>query len=69
MISIEEILKLSAAEKILLVEKVWDSIQPGDITIPESHISESRRRIEAIRRGEIPSASWEEVRKRIHTHS
>jgi putative addiction module component (TIGR02574 family) len=51
MISIDEILKLSPSERILLVEKVWDSISPNDIAIPESHIAESRRRLEAIRNG------------------
>ena len=65
MISIDEILKLSPSEKILLAEKVWDSISPNDIPIPESHIAESRRRLEAIRNGEATLSSWEEVRKRI----
>jgi putative addiction module component (TIGR02574 family) len=64
-ISLEEILKLSPAEKILLVEKVWDSLQPDEITIPESHIAETRRRLEAIRKGEVSLSSWEDVRKRI----
>ncbi len=65
MISIDEILKLSPSEKILLVEKVWDSISASDIAIPESHIAESRRRLEAIRKGEVTLSSWDEVRKRI----
>ena len=67
MISIDEILKWSAAERILLVEKVWDSLSPDDINIPESHIAESRRRIEAIRKGEVSLSSWEDVRKRIRS--
>lgn len=64
--SIDEILQWSAAEKILLVEKIWDSIDPNDIAIQESHILESRRRIEAIRKGEVLGSSWDEVRKRIY---
>ena len=66
-ISLDEILKLSPAEKILLVEKVWDSLKPEEIIIPESHIAETRRRLEAIRRGEVPLSSWEDVRKRIRS--
>ena len=58
-------MKLSPAERILLVEKVWDSLDRGDIPIPESHIAETRRRLEAIRRGESTLSSWEDVRKRI----
>ncbi|MBX7108949.1 MAG: addiction module protein [Chitinophagales bacterium] len=63
--SIDAIFQWSAAEKILLVEKIWDSIHPKDIGIPESQIIESRRRIEAIRKGEVSASSWDEVRKRI----
>jgi putative addiction module component (TIGR02574 family) len=65
MISIDEILKLSPAERILLVEKVWDSLKPNDIDVPTSHMAETRRRLEAIRRGEVSLSDWEEVRKRI----
>ncbi|MBA2406674.1 MAG: addiction module protein [Chitinophagales bacterium] len=67
MIFIDDILKLSAAEKILLIEKVWDSINPNEITIPEDHIAETRRRIDALRKGEVSLSSWEEVRKRIYS--
>jgi putative addiction module component (TIGR02574 family) len=69
MISIEEILKLSPAERILWVEKVWDRLEPGDIPIPESHISETRRRLEIIRRGESTISRWKDVRKRIRQRS
>jgi putative addiction module component (TIGR02574 family) len=68
MISIDEILKLSPSEKILLVEKVWDSITPNDIAIPESHIAESRRRLETIRKGDATLSTWEAVRKRIRSN-
>jgi len=54
MISIDELLKLSPSEKILLVEKVWDSINPSDIDIPDSHIAESRRRIEQSDAAKFP---------------
>jgi putative addiction module component (TIGR02574 family) len=67
MIFIDDILKLSAAEKILLIEKVWDNINPNEITIPEDHIAETRRRIDALRKGEVSLSSWEEVRKRIYS--
>ncbi len=50
MIFIDDILKLSAAKKILLIEKVWDNINPNEITIPEDHIAETRRRIDALRK-------------------
>ena len=65
MIPMDEILKLSPEEKILLLEKVWDSISPEDIPVPESHVNESRRRIQSIRSGTVSLSSWKEVRKRL----
>ncbi|MBS1658680.1 MAG: addiction module protein [Bacteroidetes bacterium] len=61
----DEILKLSPAEKILLVEKVWDSLNPNEMDILPSHIVETRRRLEAIRKGDAKLSDWEDVRRRI----
>ncbi|MCY7410723.1 MAG: addiction module protein [Chitinophagales bacterium] len=64
---IEEILKLNTADKILLIEKVWDRISPEKKPVPETHLIETRRGIEAIKNGEVSLSSWEEVRNRIHS--
>jgi putative addiction module component (TIGR02574 family) len=44
---IPEIAKLSAPEKILLVEDLWDSISSDEsiVPIPQSHIDELDRRL------------------------
>ncbi len=42
-----EIAKLSAPEKILLVEDLWDSISSDEsvVAVPQSHIEELDRRL------------------------
>ena len=44
---IPELAKLSAPEKILLVEDLWDSISSDESTVPvpQSHIDELDRRL------------------------
>ena len=44
---IPEIAKLSAPEKILLVEDLWDSISSDEsiVPVPQSHIDELDRRL------------------------
>ncbi len=44
---IPEIAKLSAPEKILLVEDLWDSISSDEsiVPVPKSHINELDRRL------------------------
>lgn len=44
---IPEITKLSAPEKILLVEDLWDSIASNEslVSVPESHIEELGKRL------------------------
>jgi putative addiction module component (TIGR02574 family) len=64
---LDEIMKLSPEERILLVEKIWDTLNPQDISIPQSHIAETRRRLEAIKRGEVSLSTWDEVRNRIRS--
>lgn len=44
---IPEIAKLSAPEKILLVEDLWDSISSDEsiVPVPQSHVDELDRRL------------------------
>jgi putative addiction module component (TIGR02574 family) len=46
-VDIPEIDKLSTAEKILLVEDLWDSIssEESDVPVPQSHLEELDRRV------------------------
>jgi putative addiction module component (TIGR02574 family) len=64
--SISEIQGLSNAEKILLVEQIWDSIDKEDIHLSESQKKELDRRLEQNAKGETKFSSWEEVKNRLH---
>lgn len=63
----EELLRLPLAERIELVEDLWDSIAADAeaVPVPDSHRRELARRRAAHR--EDPSAvhPWEEVRERL----
>jgi len=62
-----EIGKLDLAEKLLLVEDVWDSIAVGNesIPMPAWHRKERERRSEDYRKGAIELHDWEELHQAI----
>ena len=66
---LEEIRKLSVAERLELVEEVWDSIvaEGDDLPVPESHRRELARRRQAHRDDPGDVVPWEEVRARLWT--
>jgi putative addiction module component (TIGR02574 family) len=58
---------LSVAERIILVEQIWDSIAAEQSAIPltPAQAAELDRRLEAHRKSPHEGASWEEVKARI----
>lgn len=64
---IPEIAKLSAPEKILLVEDLWDSIVLGEsvVPIPRSHLEELEGRLQAYASDPENLLSLEELQSRI----
>ena len=56
--------RLSLAERILLVEEIWDSIaaEVEALDIPQSHKDELDRRLAAYHADPHAGASWEEAR-------
>lgn len=62
-----EIGKLDLADKLLLVEDVWDSIADDNeaLPIPEWHRRELTRRSEEYRKGELELHDSEEVHQAI----
>jgi putative addiction module component (TIGR02574 family) len=65
MVDLQEILKLSDVEKIIISEKIWDSIDKNNYTLPQSHKIELDRRIEKIEAGKETFNTWNEVKKEI----
>jgi putative addiction module component (TIGR02574 family) len=59
--------RLSLAERILLVEEIWDSIaaEAEALDVPQSHKDELDRRLAAYHADPYVGASWEEVKARL----
>jgi putative addiction module component (TIGR02574 family) len=62
----EEILRLSVAERIELIEQIWDTIpeSPGEYPVPEEHERILEERLARHARNPGATLTWEEVRKR-----
>lgn len=66
-----DILKLSVAERIQMVEDIWDSIAavPEAVALSEDQKKELDRRIEAYHLNPDAGSPWIEVRERIRNRS
>lgn len=60
----EEAKKLSIAERINLVEEIWDSIaeENGCFELSESQKQELDRRLESYRRNPSRGRTWEDIK-------
>jgi putative addiction module component (TIGR02574 family) len=63
--------QLSLAERILLVEEIWDSIvaEAEVLDIPQSHKDELYRRLAAYHAEPHAGSSWEDVKTRLQKPS
>jgi putative addiction module component (TIGR02574 family) len=68
MIQLQEILDLSEAERILIMEKIWDSIDNKNLELPDEHKEELDRRLRRYERGETSFISWDEIRKELASY-
>jgi len=66
-ISLSELLKLPVAERIRIVEALWDSIAaaPDSLELSEADREELDRRWEEFQRDPSVGSPWSEVRARI----
>jgi putative addiction module component (TIGR02574 family) len=66
-VDIPELSNLSTAEKILLVEDLWDSIASDEdsIPIPESHKAELDRRLDTLKATPGSLLTLEELKSRV----
>ncbi len=67
-VPIEELLKLSVAERIQLVEDLWDSIaaDPESLPLTEAQKAELDRRLEEHHADPDSAIPWEAVRERLY---
>ena len=63
----QEIQELSAADRLRLLEEVWETLAKDSDSLPmsEGHKEEIDRRLEAWHQTGDSGATWQEVRERI----
>jgi putative addiction module component (TIGR02574 family) len=66
-VSIADVLEMTPAERILLVEEIWDSIAsvPESVELSEAQRAELDHRLEAYRANPKAGDPWEVVKARI----
>ena len=66
-ITLEEVLRLPVAERIRIVEAIWDSIadSPEALDLSEEQKAELDRRLEALEKNPDAGSPWSEVRNRV----
>jgi putative addiction module component (TIGR02574 family) len=59
--------QMSVAERIIVVEQIWDSIaaEQQEVALTPAQEAELDRRLESYRRSPTAGSSWEEVKARI----
>ena len=64
---LKNILEMSVAELIQLVEDIWDSIAsvPESLSLTEAERQELDRRLEAYAKNPIEGISWDELKKKV----
>jgi len=64
-----EIKKLSVAERILIVEEIWDSIaaEQEAVQVTEAQKAELDRRLASYDASPNDGKSWEEIKRRLET--
>ena len=62
----QEILELSVAERILMIEKIWDSIDHTTIPLSAAHEQELDRRLSRYENGETTFVTWQDIKNELN---
>ncbi len=62
-----DLTRLTPAERILLVQELWDSLAPAQESHPltAAQQQEIERRLAAADRGELTYSPWDDVKRRV----
>ena len=63
----QEILEMSVAERILMIEKIWDSIDPNSIPLSKAHEQELDRRLDRYEKGETTFVTWDSIKSELNS--
>lgn len=58
---------LSLAEKLILMERLWEDLsrRPADIPTPDWHGDVLAKRVAAVREGKTSFVAWDDAKKRL----
>ena len=62
MIAHDEIEKLSPAERIALIEQLWDSLSDDAVPLPEAQRLEIERRLLTLDQEKSKAVTWEQIK-------
>ncbi|MCK8142250.1 addiction module protein [Flavobacterium sp. I-SCBP12n] len=62
---IKDLNKITTAEKIVLVEQLWDSVSKKDIDLSSELKSELDFRLQKVEEGRAEYFTWQDVKKHI----
>ena len=68
-LDMEAIRKLTVAERLALVEEIWDSISDDPSSVPTSdrQLAEARRRLAEHDADPASAIAWDEAEKKLRT--
>ena len=61
----DELLRLSAADRLQLVEEIWQTLSSEDVPLTDAQRDELDVRLEAYTADPSAGSSWEDVRSRL----
>jgi putative addiction module component (TIGR02574 family) len=64
-LSKDEIFELPVEERLLLIETLWDSIDPNELPLPESHRRALDQSLADYRRDPEEGSAWSDVRDEL----
>ncbi|MBK8975270.1 MAG: addiction module protein [Planctomycetes bacterium] len=60
-----DIERLSTAERLALIERIWDSLSHEEVGLTDTQLDELARRVDDIERRPEDVVSWLEAQRRI----
>ena len=63
---IQEIKKLTVAEKISIIGEIWQSMDKEELPVTDSQKLEVRERIERYNKGKTKFFTWDEIKSELN---
>lgn len=63
--NIQEIKNLSVAERISIMEEIWNSLDKKDLPVTDAQKQEVRKRIETFKAGNSKFFTWEDIKAEL----